>query len=254
MRFWFPLLLITLATPTLAGNWFGAGPWANSTYYPGSLDGKYTAVVSGRNISGVLGFAITDGGPPYRITEQQQADINVVAVNDRIGIDPLQNYFVIFVEGRTYSGVTTAGINFDTKTVAGALQGTDPIAMLPIGTGDQNAAAIVFNARDALNTVNRGLSGGFLADINQSRSVFTFQGTGQLSTPANIQTATISAIPTEADPLLFPLIPAGTVTNEVITGQITTETTAFSLSGIRTSFTSSNPALQQSTAQGAGGN
>jgi hypothetical protein len=29
----------------LAGNWFGSGPWANGTYYPGQLDGRYFANV-----------------------------------------------------------------------------------------------------------------------------------------------------------------------------------------------------------------
>ena len=30
-----PLLAIALATnASLAGNWFGSGPWANGTYYP----------------------------------------------------------------------------------------------------------------------------------------------------------------------------------------------------------------------------
>jgi len=43
-----PTLLVILAlstTPALAGNWFGSGPWANGTYYPGQLDGRYFANV-----------------------------------------------------------------------------------------------------------------------------------------------------------------------------------------------------------------
>lgn len=246
------LALALLTSYAFAGNWFGPGPWANGTFYPGNLDGKYMATVSGNNINGVLGFAIVDGAPPFRVSEQQQADINVVAVNDQIGIDPLQNYFVIFVEGRTYSGLTTAGINIDTKTVSGALQGTDPIGVLPVGTGDENAASIEFTARDALTIVNRGLSGGFSANITQDRSVFTFQGRGQLNTPANPQTNIISAVPTEG---FGPLIPPNTITNEVITGQILTASTPFNLSGIRTSFTANNPAAVRDTldAQGGGG-
>jgi hypothetical protein len=33
------------ASIVLAGNWFGSGPWANGTYYPGQLDGRYFANV-----------------------------------------------------------------------------------------------------------------------------------------------------------------------------------------------------------------
>jgi len=249
------LALAGFVSCAAGGNWFGPGPWANGTFYPGNLDGKYMATVSGDNINGVLGFAIVDGTPPFRVSEQQQADINVVAVNDQIGIDPLQNYFVIFVQGRTYSGLTTAGINYDTKTVAGALQGTDPIAILPAGTGDENAASIEFSARDALTIVNRGLSGGFSADITQDRNVFTFKGSGQLNTPANGQTNIISAVPTQG---FGPLIPPDTITNEVISGQILMgPSTPFNLSGIRTSFSANNPAAikdAQDNQSGAGGN
>jgi len=37
----------------LAGNWFGSGPWANGTYYPGQLDGRYFANVY-NNVGGTF--------------------------------------------------------------------------------------------------------------------------------------------------------------------------------------------------------
>ena len=62
-------------------------------------------------------------------------------------------------------------------------------------------------------------------------------------------------MPTAADSLLNPLIPADTITNEVISGRIITETTPFTLSGIRTSFSANNPAAVQDAldSQGGGG-
>jgi hypothetical protein len=157
------------------------------------------------------------------------------------------------VEGRTYFGQTTAGIDLDSSTVAGALQGTAPAGLPDITV----AAAAAGNATvDALSVLNRGLSGGFTANINSKKATFTFSGTGELSTPANNQTITLTAVPTVADNLVDPLVPANTITNEVISGRIVTETTPFNLSGIRTSFNANNPAALQDAqdSQGGGGN
>jgi hypothetical protein len=118
------LLFLALSTlPAAAGNWFGSGPWANATYYPGNLDGKYQAAVFGANISGVLGFALRDGAPPTSVTSQI---VNTNSTQSSLRIDPFLNYFAIFVEGRTYTGLTTAGVNYNNNTVSGALIGTQP--------------------------------------------------------------------------------------------------------------------------------
>jgi hypothetical protein len=245
------LILLTSAAmvcSSLAGS-FGPGPWADGAYYPGNLNGKYMGVVTGNNISGVLGFAIVDGAPPFRVAQEQSGSDTGVLINDTIELDVLQNYFAIFVEGRTYSGVTTAGIDISSKTVAGALQGRNPPGMPATVTGAPGPGDFAFDASDALSIVNRGLSGGFTAKIKSDQAVFTFKGDGQLSTPANEQSYRISAVPTAT---------AGVVTNEVVSGQYTTDSTCFNVSGIRTSFLSSNPAARQdeqtfSAGAGAGG-
>ena len=246
-----------ICSTATAGNFFGAGPFNNDGYWPGYLNGKYMGVVTGDNISGVLGFAIVDGAPPFRINDQQSSAGGAVQsaalVNQTITPDVLQNYFTIFVEGRTYFGQTTAGIDLDSSTVAGALQGTAPAGLPDItvtAAGGANATV------DALSVLNRGLSGGFTANINSKKATFTFSGTGELSTPANNQTITLTAVPTVADNLVDPLVPANTITNEVISGRIVTETTPFNLSGIRTSFNANNPAALQDAqdSQGGGGN
>ena len=129
-----PLLALAVCSShALAGNWFGSGPWANATYFPGNLDGKYQAAVFGANVSGVLGFAIRDGAPPFLQTQTQEltslnsgGSNNAIVSNQQIGIDRSLNYYAIFVNGRTYVGTTAAAINYDNSSVTGSLIGTQP--------------------------------------------------------------------------------------------------------------------------------
>lgn len=240
-------LFASLVASSLAGS-FGPGPWSDGAYYPGALNGKYMGVVTGNNISGVLGFALSDGAPPFRESDQQSSTDGVLVVNQQIGIDPVQNYFAIFVEGRTYTGVTIAGINGDSSTVAGALQGQNPIGLPAAGAGDSGATSITFTARDALSIVNRGLSGGFTAEIKKDKSVFTFKGDGQLSTPANPQSYQIRVRRTPTTGVL--------VTNEIASGIVDTAVSNFHVSGIRTSLFASSPQVRRDNIEfsaGAGG-
>jgi CBS domain-containing protein len=274
-------LLLLLAAPSLALASGGPGPWADGAYYPGGLNGKYVGIVSGRNIAGVLGFAIVDGAPPFRALETQNAVAgdftSAVAVNQDFSVDFLQNYFAIFVEGRTYTGVTYAGIDIDSKTVSGALQGLNPPALINFTAQEQiqqpvvtrnvtvvggvaitnvttNLPPILNLAVDALPIINRGLSGGFSAKIKSKKSVFTFKGDGQLSTPANPQSLRISAYGQTNNPVVPPfLLPPNILTNEIATGVVETHSTPFSIRGIRTSFFANNPAAQQDAQQFSSG-
>lgn len=259
-------LLLPLLTATLTAGG-GPGPWADGAYYPGGLNGKYVGIVTGQNISGVLGFAISDGAPPFREAENQTSsggDNPIAIVNPTFGSDPLQNYFSVFVQGRVYSGITYAGIDIDAEKIAGTLNGVTPTALNdftaagPDGAASAAAEGGAYAVVDALPIVNRGLSGGFTANIKKKQSVFTFKGQGQLSTPANPQTVSLTSIPAVYIATDDPPSPAGTVTNQVSTGIVTTHSTPFSLSGIRTSFLSSNPAarrdeLRLNPSGGAGG-
>jgi len=247
-------VIFPLAGAAIAGNFFGPAPFANGAPYAGYLNGKYMGVVTGADgLTGVLGFGISDGAPPFRVTDQQNAvgDIDpAVVINQTISPDTLQNYFAIFVAGRTYTGTTVAGIDIESNTVAGALQGQNPVGLLSI-TASETFAAGDNAAADALNIVNRGLSGGFTAQIESKQATFTFSGTGQLNTPANAQTIEISAdVIAVEDPVGPPPRPAGVITNESISGVIISgPSTDFDLRGIRTSFASSNPAAQQDALQ-----
>jgi hypothetical protein len=159
----------------------------------------------------------------------------VALANSQIRPDVTQNYFVIFVEGRTYSGLTTAGIDIDSQTVAGALQGTDPVGVLPAVTGDPGPGAFAvnpangINAFNALSVIDRGLNGGFTAKVKSQGAVFTFKGDGQLSTPANQQSYQI-----ESQIIGLP----AAQTNAIISGSYETDSTPFQVKGIRTSYTS----------------
>jgi len=262
MRFGLPFLALLLVSPALAGNWFGSGPWANATYYPGNLDGKYQAAVFGNNISGVLGFALRDGAPTTTVTSQLNTTNN--SSQSTLTVDPFQNYFVIFVQGRTYSGISTASINYNNDTVTGVLQGAQPDMTFTNGTntittvqtltltnitnstttittnalGDVvvTTATNVFSTNligtntipisylDPAGLVNRGLSGGFRANINSKQSIFTFSGNGRLSTPAQLQTVNFT---TNAQGI-------------TTAAQIQTATVPFQLNGIRVSFSSAS--------------
>ena len=248
MKFCLPALLaIFHVAPALAGNWFGSGPWANATYFPGNLDGKYQASVFGANVSGVLGFAIRDGAPPFLQSQSQQAvplttNTTSIVSNQQIGIDNSLNYFAIFVNGRTYVGTTAAAINYDSSSVAGTLIGTQPSSITttnPIvvsqlitnvvstnesvqvdNNGVITTTNITYNltnvqtvltTNSAINVslIATGVDGAFQAGINSKQAVFTFQGPGQLTSP-------------------------GPVTN----GTQVNPTIAFNVNGIRVSFSS----------------
>jgi hypothetical protein len=226
-----------MASTCLAGNWFGSGPWANSTYYPGNLDGKYQAAVSGVNTSGVLGFAIRDGAPPFLdVQTQSTSDFSdVIAVNQTIELDRSLNYYAIFVNGRTYIGTTAAAINYDNNSVTGSLLGTQPTTInntnfnitsqlvtntsVTGGLTNNTVETVLFtNTIVDPSVIATGVDGAFQASINSKKGVFTFQGPGQLTSPG-----------------------------PVVSGQQVNPQTAFNVNGIRVSFSS------QATFQSVGG-
>lgn len=156
------LLAILHVAPALAGNWFGSGPWANGAYYEGQFDGTFTATVfanpgrqadqtfSGTVISGVVGFALTSGSPR--------------TIGDPPVIDDTKNFYAIFANGFTFTGVTYANVDINEKTVAGAFT---PSSYFPGGAG--------FAIEDFGG-------GSFIADVDSHDSTFTFSGNGLLNT------------------------------------------------------------------------
>ena len=263
-----PLLTALSSAPLFAGA--GAGPWALGAYYPGQLDGKYQASVSGNNITGVVGFAIINGGIPFASRAAAgggadagagggAADAAAVSVNtDLGGVDETQNYFAIFVEGRTYTGRTVGMIDINRKKVTGTLIGLQPsfayrdlsfsqsaVVGIEVVTGTTTVPVL-----DNLPLLNRGLSGGFTANLKNSKNLMTFKGTGELATPA--QTQTISANPPTFT--VPPLVPGGDpivingFTPSATSATIETHTVSFNVYGIKTSILATDPLASSGTA------
>jgi len=263
-----PSLLCLLAATSFAGNFFGGGPWANSTYFPGNLDGKYQAAVFApdgtANISGVLGFAIR-GGSATTVTNTSATTSAggggvASAESSVVTKDPFDNFFTIFVAGRTYTGVTDASINYKNNTVTGALIGTAPAANPPIdivdvsipiaevevdtqvslgvasSTTNTNLSTISTSLWDLSALVNRGLSGGFRANINSKKATFTFSGSGELSSASDFiavdaQSITDSQVVKDAQGN-----PERIIFSPTATARQSIATRPFQLSGIRVGF------------------
>lgn len=254
--FRFVLFAALFAGPSYAGS-FAPGPWANATWYPGNLDGTYEAAVYApdgtANISGVLGFTIK-AGSGSKLTTAGEASTFVH--------DPAKNYFAIFVEGRTYTGVTAANINYNNNKVAGSLLGLNPPAnpdipissvSVPVSEVETTIEVVAFTSTaitnsttnistvsadtwDLASIVNRGLSGGFLADIKQKKGTFTFAGEGELSTASDFmsvdgQTVTTSQVIKDADGN-----PESVIFSPSATAKQSISTRPFQLSGIRVAF------------------
>ncbi len=208
----------------LAGNWFGSGPWANATYYPGNLDGKYQAAVFGANVSGVLGFAIRDGAPPFLQSQSQTlaslnsgGSNNAIVSNQQIGIDNSLNYYAIFVNGRTYVGTTAAAINYDNSSVAGTLIGTQPSTFGT--TNKQITSQILTNISTSLltNTSNSiTISSQTVTNVFSTNETVIVDNNGVITTTnitynlTNVETLLI----TNTNIVTLPPIPVTNITTE----------------------------------------
>jgi hypothetical protein len=281
------IFLPSVCVAALAGNLFagaGSGPWSLGAYYPGQFDGKYQAAVYGHNITGVVGFALKNGAPPFdeRTSVAGAAGggaggagaagaggagaAAATTVNSDLGLDETQNYFAIFVQGRTYTGRTVGMVDIDRKTVTATMIGTQPsfgYRELTIGQALAQGLTVVETETvvpilDNLPLLNRGLSGGFKAKLKGTGALPTFQGSGQLSTPAQPESVV-------ASPNTFPINRLGDTNGSnplIITGftpatlqaQISTTSVPFSVYGIKTSFLAADPlaATEGAAAAGAG--
>lgn len=221
-----PLIIVALfSTASFAGNFFGPGPYSQGWYYPGQMDGKYQASVTGVNIAGAVGFAFRDGAPTVSTNSLATTSGGTNVVQNTVTVDPFQNYFVVFVEGMTYSGQTTATINVDQGTVTGALFSQQNAYSFIELAADGGTNQIIL---DNLPLLNRGVNGGFEANIDSKKAVFTFSGTGQLSAPAFPQT--IQGVDTNGD-----IVPSSAFISNAVTAVLQTATVPFNIDGIKVS-------------------
>jgi len=194
-----PLLALAfIGTNALAGN-LGPGPWANGAYYPGQFDGVYTASVFGGAssvVSGILSFGV-EGGAPNEVTN---STVLSNGVQNIIGIDPFKNYYVVFVDGRSYVGFSLGTLNTQSKSMAGALltgsseQSTALVATTNTATSS-TAGGVVVDTNVTLTPleIQNTCGGAYTAKITSDKAVIAFKGdnTGILATSTNgIPTAT----------------------------------------------------------------
>jgi len=167
----------------LAGNWFGPGPFANGAYYPGQYDGVYSASMFGGSpsvVSGVLGFGLSNGAPSTSTSSTSTNSINA---------DPNQNYFVVFLEGRTYAGLSIANVNNQSDQVSGGLySGTaeSTFFVLPIESVNTNTGGTFISGYESFVQANT-CGGAFTANLTGKKAIITFSGnnTGILETSSN---------------------------------------------------------------------
>jgi hypothetical protein len=302
----FPLAISSaLLAQTFAGS-FGPGPWASGAYYPGATDGKYQASVTGNNISGVIGFSIREGSPTTLSAATAAAgttestnisDASFSAASSAAqAFDPAQNYFLIFVNGRTYTGLASATVNVLANSVVGALLGAQPsfgsqtnqtFDNLTVSVPNKTNFVVITNPAvtnifttntvvitndggvitgsnqiittnitvtdperitnqivttgdlpsagptklDPIAILNRGLSGGFQAQLQNKGAYMSFAGNGQLSTPSEAQTVSLST----------------NATGDQVQGVHVTQTVPFLVNGLRTSFSTSLSVSSQTT-------
>lgn len=172
-----------LASTSFAGNWFGSGPWANGAYYPGQYDGVYSASIFGGApsvVSGVMGFGLRNGAP----STVTNSTVTTNSTQNTISVDPFQNYFVVFVDGITYAGLTIANINNQSDKVSGGLyNGNGPETVVPVFITNAITGGVTLSTYTNSSTC----SGGFTASLTGKKAVITFSGnnTGNLQQSTN---------------------------------------------------------------------
>ena len=280
-----PFLAIALATnASLAGNWFGSGPWANGTYYPGQLDGRYFANVY-NNVGGTFTKVSTTNS--YFTTNQVVTTTstniggltNTVVETTNVVTGPLLETNTV-VNGSVVSGVIGFGIRDGTQPFnaqgasattqgGGASVGTSSSAALQAlaldnslnnfliyVNGDVYIGTTAANINPNNSTVSGVLANGsggnrYQLFTNQSTSGFVVANTGVqvVSLPSATASGYFNANVND-NKATYTFTGSGTIAIATASGG-TSEvdgTHNFQLNGIKTSGNSATAAQQTSTA------
>jgi hypothetical protein len=166
----FLVLLALSSSPAFAGSWFGSGPWANGTYYPGQLDGRYFANVY-NNLGGTFtkvsttnSFFTTNRVVTTEITNTGGLAVtNIITTNIVTG--PLLETNTV-VLGSVVSGVIGFGIR-DGTPAAAASQDVAPTA----GASAQQALSLDRSLNNFVVYINGdAYAGSTTANINPKKS------------------------------------------------------------------------------------
>jgi hypothetical protein len=91
-----------------------------------------------------------------------------------ISVDPFQNYFVVFVNGRTYAGLTIANINNQANQVSGGLFNGRSASSFVVTPVLDPATGLVVGA--FTNELSSTCGGGFNATLTGKKATITFYG------------------------------------------------------------------------------
>ncbi|MFA7345810.1 MAG: hypothetical protein WC003_16035 [Terrimicrobiaceae bacterium] len=164
------LLLIAFAAATAnAGSIGGPPPFTNGSPLTTGIDGSYQASARGKNLSGVIRFAISGGVQTFGTASLS---------NDTVQRG--NNSWAIFYQGRLYKGLTEAGIS--DSSITGVLSASDitPTAInnLQTSSGIQITTDTAFPQEALIQGQN--LSGYFTATMSQKSPTGSFKGNGKV--------------------------------------------------------------------------
>ncbi len=266
-----PAIAICLSgTPLLAGNWFGSGPWANGTYYPGQLDGRYFANVY-NNVGGT--FTRVSSTNSYFVTNQVVTTVisngtpTTISSNEVTG--PLLQTNTV-VNGSVVSGVISFGIK-DGLPAAGTQSTSASSSTAQLVTVDPslnnflvyvNGDVYVGTTSANINPDSSTVSGVLANGAGRTRyQLFTNQSTGGGIGVANTGVEVISIPSASAsgyfnanvnnNKATYTFGGGGTIAIATATGGSSEVdgTHDFQLNGIKTSVNSASAFPQASTAQ-----
>lgn len=168
----FAILLASLAIATVhAGSFGGPPPFSNGSPLQTGIDGSYQASARGKNLSGVIKFAISKGIQSFGGNSSLTSDV----------IQRGSNSWAIFYEGRLYKGLTEADIA--DSNITGILSASDvtPTAITNLQTSagiTPTIGAGTFPTQALIQGQN--LSGFFTAKLSQNSPTGSFKGSGEV--------------------------------------------------------------------------
>ena len=182
-KIFLPLFVLHLSVgAALAGNWFGSGPWANGTYYPGQLDGRYFANVY-NNLGGAFSRASTTNTvfTTNQTTTTVVSNVGIVLVTNTVTTNTVTSEQVTntVITGSVVSGVIGFGIRdgappfVNASTVAVGAEGVS-------GTANSSSALQLLSLDRSLNN--------FLVYVNGDVYI------GTTSANINADSSTVSGV------------------------------------------------------------
>jgi len=146
-------------------------------------------VITGSVVSGVIGFGIRDGAPPFVNAstvavgaEGVSGTANSSSALQLLSLDRSLNNFLVYVNGDVYIGTTSANINADSSTVSGVLANGAGRTRYQVFTNQAAGVASVANVGvEVISIPSATASGYFNANVNNNKATYTFDGGGTIA-------------------------------------------------------------------------